>query len=138
MESIPDVLNHFKLTEAASKPGGIVTFLERSTTLQETVYTEYTKNPTFYSIWEIQRRVPFQSSVCKLENYYRIKNVATGLYLSNDATQMIELTHKGSNKACFFKFIARENDHSKNGIISYTQHYKLQTISDAYIQIDQA
>ena len=78
--------------------------------------------------------MPFNGSKCFLRNYYRIKNIATGLFLCIEGSTQVELTNKGSKPECFFQFEARENS-APQGIINYGQLLQLKTLKDYYIQI---
>ncbi len=95
------------------------------------LYCLDSRTKTFYSIWEIQKLKPFQGYFCDYTMYFRIKNIATGLFLANDGKKL-SLRESGNQRECHFKFNPRKkqdrnseiNNSSLVKIVSYLKEKK--------------
>jgi hypothetical protein len=102
------------------------------------VKCEYTNKTTLYSIWEIQKSETFQGYDCKYTDFFRIKNISTGLFLAVDKSNngKISLSKSGHEDECFFKFIPRENV-SQEQPINYKNVLKIQSMDKKFLKIDE-
>lgn len=92
------------------------------------------KKATFSSLWEVQRRNTFIGGFTKYNEDFRIKNVATGLFLCQDQdSENLILTPNGNLDGCYFSFKLKAVDDS-TGRIQYNDLLRIQSHSEMYLQ----
>ena len=92
-------------------------FITDQKEVKQYLLCDYKKNSTFNSLWEIQKINPFIGFESNKDDYFRFKNLATGLFLAEHKCDLI-LINDGSYNECCFKLDPRKKS-KKNGIISY-------------------
>ena len=98
-----------------------------------------TKKTSFYSLWEIQSRNPFQGGFATYQASFRLKNVSTGQYLFQDMmnSENLLLTSDGNREECFFSFKPKKIDNSENRL-EYEDLIKIQTTKGYFLQSNDA
>ena len=102
------------------------------------IYTEKnfvdSSQKSYNSLWEIQRKKTFDGSALDLEESFRLKNVATGLFLcinENGEPELVNSTlSDGKEVNCYFNFVSKFNYKSKEKPIKYDEALKLK-VSDS-------
>ena len=75
----------------------------------------------FNSLWEIQPKDPFVFSIPKQLEYIRIKNLATGLFLSIDMSNNLILTKNGYSENAYFKIKKKTVNIKDEGKIRFNE-----------------
>ena len=85
----------------------------------------------FNSLWEIQRKKTFDGSVLNIDEPFRLKNVATGLFLCINSNNQPELTNIAINdsSSCYFNFVSKFNNDGKEKSIKYDEALKIKLSS---------
>jgi len=117
--------------------------ISQQTQTAHTIFCLDQKMQTFYSIWEIQKIKPFSGLECSYNIGFRIKNIATGLYLTNSFDKkgmgQLGLTSKGGLEESQFKFLPKKRQ-DLNSEISNSALVRIQNTVKGetnFFQIDQ-
>lgn len=112
-------LSSEKIAESDSK---LAVFLERHK-------DEYAENRSFNGLWEIQRKKTFDGSVLEISEPFRLKNVATGLFLSKNANGEVDLVNTALADSgdfnCYFTFMTKFALSNEDSSIKYNEGLKV-------------
>ena len=112
-------LSSEKIAESDSK---LAVFLERHK-------DEHAENRSFNGLWEIQRKKTFDGSVLEISEPFRLKNVATGLFLSKNSSGEVDLVNTAladsGNFNCYFTFMSKFALSSEDSSIKYNEGLKV-------------
>lgn len=91
---------------------------------------------SFNSLWEVQRKKTFDGSVLDLSESFRLKNIATGLFLSVNKAGKPELLNtagniKGRDSNCYFTFVSKFMTNEQENTIKYDESLKIK-VSDSH------
>ena len=101
--------------------------LEQQNTLEEKfqIYLKYGEDTSIQTLWEIQKEHAFCSMTPSFSCRFRLKNVATGLYLLKK-NGLLSLTQEGLQEDCLLYLQPAK---VKTDDIKYNQQVKIQAIN---------
>ena len=89
---------------------------------------------TVCDLWEIQRRNAFIGGFARWDETFRLKNVSTGLFLSQDPiSERLKLTPDGMREECYFVILPKRTE-DKRHRIEYGDLLRVQTFNRSYLQ----
>ena len=118
-------LNQDKITESDSK---LAIFIEN---LKE----QKSEHRSYNGLWEIQRKKTFDGSILDISEPFRLKNVATGLFLSMNFQGEIDLVNtavaENGNFNCYFNFVSKFAMSNEDKSIKYNEGLKIK-VNDGF------